>query len=91
MRFRGGGVGHISTRDATKHLLLDQPYEELQNIDTLEDIVEDEFAEDELPVDGEPPEDTGEGELPSDGSEGEDEQADESQHGSKCGVDYDDL
>ena len=45
MRFRGGGVGHLSTRDATMPLLFDRPHEELQDINTLEDFVEDELLE----------------------------------------------
>jgi hypothetical protein len=38
-------VGHLSTRDATKPLLFDHPYDEFQNINTLEDFVEDELLE----------------------------------------------
>src|ERR1700760_1950631 len=102
MRFRGGGVGHHSTRDATNTLLFDRPYEELQNIDTLGDFVEDEpedIAKEEI-AEGEPPEDIREDE-PEDGAEGElinngeHELDDESQEGSEDlgeeGVDYDDM
>ena len=102
MWFRGGGVGHASTRDATIPLLSDRPYEELQKIDALKDIVEEELediaeeglemlTENELLMEGEP----GPEELLDEDVEGEDEQDDESQHGSEDleeeVMDYDDM
>ena len=105
MRFRGGGVGHASTRDATIPLLSDRPCEERQNADTLEDIIEEELLEDieekplgdSLLVEDELPqvEEVAEGELLEDDHiASENEHSGESQDGSECpeeGIDYDDM
>jgi hypothetical protein len=81
MPFRGGGIGHLSTGDATKSLLLDRPYDEFQNINNLEDIVEDDLLEDvadekllEDMAEDELLQEIAEGELPEDilGGEPED-------------------
>ena len=40
MRYRGGGVGHASTRDATNLFLSDRDSEELKDIHVVDDIPE---------------------------------------------------
>lgn len=40
MRYRGGGVGHASTRDATNFFLSDRNSEELKAIHVVDDIPE---------------------------------------------------
>jgi len=52
MRYRGGGVGHASTREATKTFLLDRHADELRDIEKVDNIVGDnalnrEIAEDD--------------------------------------------
>lgn len=56
MRFRGGGVGHNSTRDATNHFLTDrhptdlQPHAGPHQAESEEDIISDEeMSEDPIP------------------------------------------
>jgi hypothetical protein len=45
MRFRGGGVGHKSTREATNHFLSDRDHVEKHQVDDSDTIVVDQLGE----------------------------------------------